>query len=299
MRFEARDLCGIFLLLASVCYICETTANNGRDIRSTPDTSKTGTNNKSRNDTATQPIVSFKISEVPQQSEFLRIIINAKENNTVVRVRTPYIKYTKSFVETNQVLEFTRKMLSKFNDSLTNRTETSASSATSHIKNDQLNQYKTATVALAVLCAIMLTALLFLTIRSRAKSTSKPSDTPQVVAKQPAESDYQSIRGLPRRQTGNSYGYETVKPRLPPTRPSITYLLQPNEGEYENLKLNDIATNVRESNPYVPMNEALAGSGLTGSQEVLSGEDEDLYLTMKRLIRPEDTAVQINDLGSI
>ena len=86
---------------------------------------------------------------------------------------------------------------------------------------------------------------------------------------------------------------------LPRSRPSITNLLQPNEGEYENLKLNDLTTNVRESNPYVPMNEALAGSGLTGSAEELSGEDEDLYLTMKRLIRPEDTAVQINDLGSI
>ena len=84
--------------------------------------------------------------------------------------------------------------------------------ATSHMRNDRLNQYKTATIALAVLCAIMLTALMFLTMRLRAKSTSKnPSDTPPVVAKQPAESEYQSIRGLPRRETGNSYGYETVR----------------------------------------------------------------------------------------
>ncbi len=58
-------------------------------------------------------------------------------------------------------------------------------------------------------------------------------------------------------------------------------------------------TRVRESNPYVPMDEALAGSVLTGSAVVLSGEDEDLYLTMKRLIiTPEDTAVEINDLGT-
>ena len=85
--------------------------------------------------------------------------------------------------------------------------------------------------------------------------------------------------------------------------------------------MQDLKTHVRESNPYVPMNEALAGSvltgsvvtgltgndltgsgltgsGLTGSVEVLSGEDEDLYLTMKRLIRPKDTTVQMNDLGS-
>ena len=58
-------------------------------------------------------------------------------------------------------------------------------------------------------------------------------------------------------------------------------------------------TRVRESNPYMPMDEALAGSVLTGSAVVLSGEDEDLYLTMKRLIiTPEDTAVEINDLGT-
>jgi hypothetical protein len=77
--------------------------------------------------------------------------------------------------------------------------------------------------------------------------------------------------------------------------------------------MQDLKTHVRESNPYVPMNEALAGSvvtgngltgngltgsGLTGSVEVLSGEDEDLYLTMKRLITPKDTTVQMNDLGS-
>jgi hypothetical protein len=42
----------------------------------------------------------------------------------------------------------------------------------------------------------------------------------------------------------------------------------------------------------------LTGSGLAGSVEVLSGEDEDLYLTMKRLITPKDTTVQMNDLGS-
>ena len=90
-----------------------------------------------------------------------------------------------------------------------------------------------------------------------------------------------------------------MKPRLPPSRPSINNLLQSSEDEYENLKSCDLKTHVRESNPYVPMDEALAGSGLTGSAVVLSGEDEDLYLTMKRLIRTEDTTVEPKDLGLI
>ena len=105
----------------------------------------------------------------------------------------------------------------QFLDSLTNTTARTTQGMSvlpvmSRTKNDQLNHYKTATIALAALCAVMLFTLVVTTMRSRSKSTSKkPHDTPLVVAKQPAESEYQSIRGLPRRETGNSYGYETVR----------------------------------------------------------------------------------------
>ena len=76
-----------------------------------------------------------------------------------------------------------------------------------------------------------------------------------------------------------------VKPRLPHPRSPIAYL----ESEYENLK-----SNVRESDLYVPMDEALAGSKLTKDAAVLSDENEDPYLTMKRLVRtPEDETENI------
>ena len=81
-----------------------------------------------------------------------------------------------------------------------------------HNQNTQLEQYKSATIGLTVICAVMLLILTFLTLKYRAKNTSKrPEDTSLAVVKQPVESDYQSIRGLPRRETGNSYCYETVR----------------------------------------------------------------------------------------
>ena len=81
-----------------------------------------------------------------------------------------------------------------------------------HIENNQLEQYKSATIALAVACAVMILALTFLTLKYKMKNTSKGAeDTPLAVAKQSVESEYQSIRGLPRRETGNSYCYETVR----------------------------------------------------------------------------------------
>lgn len=81
-----------------------------------------------------------------------------------------------------------------------------------HIQNQQLEQYKSATIGLAVACAVMFLALTCLTLKYRAKNTSKrPEDTPLAVVKQSVESEYQSIRGLPRRETGNSYSYETVR----------------------------------------------------------------------------------------
>jgi hypothetical protein len=88
------------------------------------------------------------------------------------------------------------------------------SMAINHVQNQQLQQYKSATIGLAVLCAVMFLALAFITLlRSRAKRTSKKpdDDTSLAVVKQTVESEYQSIRGLPRRETGNSYGYETVR----------------------------------------------------------------------------------------
>ena len=100
-----------------------------------------------------------------------------------------------------------------------------------------------------------------------------------------------------------------VKPKLPNTRPPIAFLLQANNEDYENLK-----SRVRESNIYVPMDEALAGSvltgsalaaegALTGSAIILSGDDEDLYLTMKRLMRTskDGTAVDTRscDIGDV
>ena len=51
MEFEARVLCGMFVLSISVCYLCGATPNYRRDIRSTSDKTKMGANNKSRNDT--------------------------------------------------------------------------------------------------------------------------------------------------------------------------------------------------------------------------------------------------------
>ena len=76
----------------------------------------------------------------------------------------------------------------------------------------QLEQYKSATIGLAILCGMMFLALSFLTMKYRTKNTpTKTSgEVPTEVAKQPAECPYQSIRGLLRRETGNSYGYETV-----------------------------------------------------------------------------------------
>jgi hypothetical protein len=55
---------------------------------------------------------------MPKESDLLRIIINARENSTVVQVRIPYMKYNKTIlVERNKVvkLNFTRQMLSSFN----------------------------------------------------------------------------------------------------------------------------------------------------------------------------------------
>ena len=88
--------------------------------------------------------------------------------------------------------------------------------AINHNDNQQQDQqYKSATIGLAVLCAVMFFALTFLTLRHRVKDTTKkPDDAPPTVPKQPTESEYQSIRGLPRRETGNSYGYETVRQYL-------------------------------------------------------------------------------------
>ena len=45
---------------------------------------------------------------------------------------------------------------------------------------------------------------------------------------------------------------------------------------------------------------SLTGSGLTGSVVALSGGDEDLYLTMKKLITPPDEmATETNESASI
>lgn len=50
----------------------------------------------------------------------------------------------------------------------------------------------------------------------------------------------------------------------------------------------------------MPMDEALAGSGLTGSAVLLSGEDEEIYLTMKRLIKtPMAREAETHDLSCI
>ena len=45
---------------------------------------------------------------------------------------------------------------------------------------------------------------------------------------------------------------------------------------------------------------SLIGSGLTGSVVALSGGDEDLYLTMKKLIRtPDEMVAETNESASI
>ena len=49
MEFGVRVLWAVFVLLVSMCYPCEARANNRKDLRSTPDTTKADANNESRN----------------------------------------------------------------------------------------------------------------------------------------------------------------------------------------------------------------------------------------------------------
>ncbi|CAB3994549.1 Hypothetical predicted protein [Paramuricea clavata] len=325
MELKARVLCGVFVLLVSMCYLCEARWIDKTDQGSISDIDRNA--QLLLNDSGNATNLTGRFAPMPKESDLLRIIINAVagEKSTVVYNKT-------ILVERNKVvtLNFTRQMLSSFND-IANTPDTRGDirMAINHIQNQQLQQYKSATIGLAVLCAVMFLALAFITLRSRAKRTSKKpdDDTSLAVAKQTVESEYQSIRGLPRRETGNSYGYETVKPKLPSKRPPLAHLIQPNGGgEYENLKPHDrenLKTHVRESNPYMSMDEALAGSGLTGrgltgsdltgstessltgsgltgSVVALSGGDEDLYLTMKKLIRtPDEMAAETNESASI
>lgn len=80
-----------------------------------------------------------------------------------------------------------------------------------HIQSQQIQQYKSATIVLAVACAVMFLVQLLLILRHRRNGLPKKVDEgPSEVPTKPSEGEYQSIRGLPRQQTGNSYGYETV-----------------------------------------------------------------------------------------
>ncbi|XP_028394786.1 uncharacterized protein LOC114518942 [Dendronephthya gigantea] len=319
MELKSHLSCGfisVFLFLSICCLSAEARPIDQPDSESSQNQTKlsdtrgrflnvSAGNSTSLNPTMTQYLTKQFVVALPnitgkfKQKEIISVTIIAEVNNTVVEVRIPTINNIMTYqVEMNQVikLNFTSAIMqSSFDDSSntirTQETNYDTAYKIQETQSKQLQQYRSATIILAVLCALMFLALSFLTLRRRAaRSTSKkPEEVAFEVVKQAVESEYQSIRGLPRRETGNSYGYETVKPRLPQPRSTINYLIQSNENEYENLK-----ANVRESDVYVPMDEALVASTLTGSTAVLSDENEDLYLTMKKLIRtPEDEADNI------
>lgn len=137
-----------------------------------------------------------------------------------------------------------------------------------------------------MLCGILLLLLSVLLLRYRTKHPkSVPEENTTMNTKPITEREYQSIRGLPRRDT---HSYEEVK--LPPklnSRLAITKLLPPSPSckDYENLQVQKN----RDSNPYLPMDEAWPGTAVA---EQLSSmpEDEDVYLTMKKLVqKSQDT----------
>lgn len=149
--------------------------------------------------------------------------------------------------------------------------------------------YILTTAVLSALCGIMLLSLaVFIGLRYINSKKTSAGDEEDTDAKLPDDRTYQSIRGFPRR---NTLAYEEVKlPLKQSNHPSIAdVLLPPGEKgrDYENLKFHQ---KERDSNPYVAMDEALSGR-LMVEQLSTRTEENDIYLTMKKLIKdpPQET----------
>ena len=175
--------------------------------------------------------------------------------------------------------------------------------------------YQIATIVLAVVCGVLLCTIVFILLRRKKTHAAKEPETDEnkdveyMVPKQVNERNYQTIRrfpsfgGVPKR---NTHSYETIKlPFRQGTHPTVSEVFSSRETgqhydaflpgetgqEYETCspsetgqEYENVRSRIRDSNPYMPMDQALAGSILAASAAVLPTTDNenDIYLTMKK-----------------